>query len=441
MPQYTPPDGTSADFELLGYTPPAGDAADFDFTGSEISTIDAEALALEAVDSEISAEVEGIGTSSVIDAEVIGIDSPTSEISAEVMGTREEPKRLGYRIIVKNAAGTVLGEVINFRAVKFGKRLNTYGEAEFDMLVTDPLASTFIQLRKNTIEIWEESNDGQELVWAGEMALLRADLQENANNWVKVKSFTWFERLYHRFTPQTVEYLEEDQGAIASDLVTTTNTDSPTGITIGTVVPTVDRDRHFYSDNIGQSIENLANVIDGFDFEVTDLKAFNADAILGTDKTDEVVYRYGHNVKNAQIIQDFTNPINRAIVLGEAIGEDELQRVERDDAGLQTEFGLREGRLQEMDVSGLSTLEDKGDAAIRKYGEALLQVEFELIKGASPSIANYTVGDAIRLIVQSGMFSIDGAFRVFEWEVTYDKDSTTKIRLTLGDFILLPGVS
>lgn len=465
---YTPPNGTNADFELLSYTPPSGTSADFDFTdklGAEVlselvgyEAIDSEILSeltgggsdseilseltgSQDIDDEILSELEGSGQSSEILSEVSGYQSASSEILSEIIGFSDLPKKLGYRIIVKDSAGNVIGEVDTYNSVKFGKRLNNYGQAEFSMKVADPKAIDFVDLRKNTIEIYRESELSNTLVWAGEQALARARLNESGNNWVTVHSFTWFEQLFHRYTASEVEYgdvgSEMDQGAIAEDLIDTTNADDPTKIAIGTITPTFDRIRKYYNQNIAEAIINLANVQNGFDFEVTDAGAFNADLIIGTDKTDSVVFRYGHNVKNVEIIEDFTNPINRAIVLGEAVGETTLQRVERNDSALQTEYGLREGRLQELDVSGLSTLEDKGDASIRKYGEVLLKVEFDLIKNVTPSIDQFTVGDGIRLIIQNGMYNIDEQYRVFEWEVTFDEKSTEKLKLTLGKFIVI----
>jgi len=438
---YTPPNGTNANFDFLSYTPPVGDNANFDFTDKLGAQILSELNGIQIANSDVLSELTGSGQSSEILSELTGFERSGSEILSEITGVSDIPKKLGYRIIVKDSTGAIVGEVDAFRSVKFSKRLNDYGEAEFDMKVTDEKALSFVDLRKNTIEIYREDNLSNTLVWAGEQALCRAKLTETGNNWATIHSFTWFEQLYHRYTPGSVEYgavgSEVDQGAIVEDMIDVTNTDDPTKITIGTIVATFDRIRHYYSQNIAEAIINLANVIDGFDFEVTDAGAINIDSVIGTDKTDSVVFRYGHNIKNVDIIQDFTNPINRAIVLGEAVGETTLQRVERDDPTLQTTYGLREGRLQEMDVSGLSTLEDKGDAAIRKYGDVLLKVEFELIRNITPSIDSFTVGDAIRLIVQNGMYSIDEQYRVYEWEVVFDADSTEKLKLTLGKFITI----
>lgn len=460
---YTPPNGNDTDFEFLGYTPPAGDQANFDFSTTTPSEIDSEIhgkqeenseisseiigkalssdilseiIGGQKVDSEISSEIEGVASSTEILSEIIGIEKENSEISSEIIGIFDLPKRLGYRIIIKDKDGNALGELDSFRSVRFGKRLNNYGHSEFDIRVGDSKAASFIDLRKNTVEIYREYGLTNTLVWAGEQASSRAILNPSRNNWATVHSFTWFEQLFHRFTPQEVRYDQVDQGEIAEDMINVTNGESPTKITIGTIVPTFDRDRSYYNQNIGEAIINLSNVIAGFDFEVTDLGAFNADSIIGQDKTEDVIFKYGHNITNVDILEDFNNPVNRAIVLGEAIGEDELQRVDRNDAGLQAEYRLREGRLQEMDVSGMSTLEDKGDAAIRKYGLPLLTVEFDLVGNTNPSIDQFTVGDGIRLIIKDGIYNIDEQYRVFEWEVTFDSTNTERLKLTLGKFIL-----
>ena len=403
----------------------------------ESSEIKSELSGIIVATSEIKSELLGAKTPSEIKSEILAIGLSGSEIKTEIYGIFNKPKKLGYRIIIKDSAGNALGELDSFRKVKCGKRLNNYGEAEFDIRVSDPKASSFISLRKNTIEIYRENALTNTLIWEGEQALSQGVLNESGNNWATIHNFTWFERLFHRYTAGEKIFTDTDQGSIASTMITDANGIGATGITIGTVVATKNRDRTYNTQNIGEGIINLSDVEDGFDFEVTDLKAFNADSILGTDKTDDVILKYGHNIKNMTITEDFVNPVNSAIVLGEATGESTLQRVVRNDAALQATYGIREGRLQEMDVSGLSTLQDKGDAAIRKYGNPLIKVSFDLIRNITPSIDSFGIGDGIRLIAQNGIYNIDEQYRVFEWELEFDKDGAEKLSLVLGNFITI----
>lgn len=370
---------------------------------------------------------------------------------------------LTYRIIVKNNAGTILGDVFPIKDLKFNKKLNSYGEASFKISATNTYASTLISLRSNYIEIWrnelldfeyllledggyllQENGDGIILeqsgsywlrVWSGEQVLLDADLRDNGSDWVEIHCFGWFETLFHRCTSAYVEYIGTDQGLIAWGLINTANSDESTGISQGTIPTTKNRDRHYYNQNIGEAITNLSGVLSGFDFEITDDRVFNVYSVKGEDKTGSVVFEYGRNIKNVKIIHDFTKPTTRAIVLGEATGETTLQRVERNDLALQASYGLRESVLQEMDVSGLTTLEDKGDAMILKYGQKLIQISFDLV-GNTFSINNFDVGDLIRLRIKHGIFNIDTDYRVFQWEVVADSNGSERVALTLGTFTI-----
>jgi len=354
----------------------------------------------------------------------------------QASGTFLTPRPLNYQIIIKDRAGNALGQLTNYRKVTFGKRLNNYGSASFDIMVNDSKAPLFIDPRINTIEIWREIGFDKVLVWSGEQALSNGQLNASKNNWAEIFCFDWFEQLRHRYTGAERIFADIDAGTMARTMIDETNTDDATGITIGTISPTKNRDRTYSNQNIMEAIINLANIASGFDFEVTNNKVFNVSSIIGTDKTNSVRLEYGHNIKNVNIVQDFTTPINRAIVLGEPTDATTLQRIDIDDAGLQATYGLREGRLQEMDVSEVATLTDKGTAAINKYGTPLTKVDFDLVSNITPTITDFGIGDGIRLIVKDGMYNIDSEFRVFEWEMTFDKDNQESLSLTLGNFIL-----
>lgn len=461
---YTPPNGTAADFELLDYTPPSGTNADFDFSTTTANDRSSKLTGAENVTSERGSKLVGTGTPSergskltgVLQgisergSKLIGSGTPTergskltgiaveaSERGSKLIGIADVDRPLGYKIIVKNSAGTIVAEVHDFRKLSFSKRLNNYGEASFDIRANDPQVSTIISLRQNTIEIYRRKAGNDVLVWAGGQALAQGKLTDKGNNWITVHCYTWFELLIHRYTVAEKVFSTTDAGQIASTLISDTNTDDATGITIGTINATTDRDRTYYNQNIAEAIINLANVVSGFDFEITDTKVFNVYDILGTDKTDSVIFQYGHNVKNMTITEDFVNPVNRALVLGEATGESSLQRVERDDAGLQTTYGLFEGRFTEISTSNLGTLQDKGDAAIRKYGLALLKVGFDLVGNNTPSIDTFGCGDGIRLMAAWGYYDIDEQYRVFEYNVTFDSKNVERLDLTLGKFITI----
>jgi hypothetical protein len=338
--------------------------------------------------------------------------------------------------------GRFIGEFTEFRNLEFGKRLNDYGTCQFDVPTTDTKLATLLSLRKNKVYIYRSEDDGAGvLVWAGEMALSQGRLVQDENNWITIYSYTWLEQLKHRFTAASVTFDDIDQGQIAWSLINTTQAESSFGITQGTIPATKSRDRTYYNQNIYEAIINLSNVLSGFDFEITDEKAFNAQSIIGEDKTDEVQFIYGVNIREATIEESFLNPVNRAIVLGQPTDDTSLVREDSNDASAQAEYKLRENVLSEMDVSDTGTLQDKGLALLRKRSAELMKVEFVPSGSTGDTINIFGAGDSVYVKISDGFYDIEGDFRVYEWSVRYDSNDVEHISLVLGDFILIPGVS
>ena len=114
--------------------------------------------------------------------EVIAEKPVDSERSFEARATYIFVKPLTYRIIVYDRNKNVIGQVMDFRKLTFGKRLNNFGTAEFDLSTNYPIASDLIDLRKNYIEIYRDYNQDRDLVWAGEQAVRRSLLNNKGNN-------------------------------------------------------------------------------------------------------------------------------------------------------------------------------------------------------------------------------------------------------------------
>jgi len=288
-------------------------------------------------------------------------------------------KPLDYRIMVLDSDGNKVGLVTNYRSITFSKRLNNYGQAEFDITVGHPNGSNLIDLRKNTIEIYRDEGVNSNLVWAGEQAVRRSNLDSKGNNWSEITCYTWFERFFHRFTEDFERYEMEDAGDVIEGLIAATQakTGGDFGVTTGTINTTYTADIIYQNDNIGDAIIGLAD--GGLDFEITDGKELNVSSIIGEDKTNDVIIEYGHNVTNMTITEDFSQPVNQALILGEVIGEDNLQRVEQTNSTLRTEYKLRQTRMNQLEPAILAIFEDKGDAAIRKFGMPLIKIDFDLI--------------------------------------------------------------
>lgn len=343
-----------------------------------------------------------------------------------------------YKILVKDASGNNIGEFEKFRNLKFNKRLNNYGTCQFEVPVDDPKIASLISLRRYSVEIYRYDNTTGLLIWAGEQASRQGNLDDKGGNWVLIYCYDWLEQLNSRFTADEVSYEGIDAGQIAWDLIDDSQTQSngDFGITEGTIEATQNRDRTYYNKNILEAIIELSNVINGFDFEINTSKVFNVKGVIGADRTDSVILEYGINVTAMRIMEDFSKIVNRGIVLGDSGYIGDPLRVERDDAGAQALYKVREALVSETTTSEQDTLEEKGDALIRKYEAPLYKVSMNIARGGTPSIADFALGDVITLKVQSGIYNINEDFRIYEWTVSYSDDNTETLDLVLGNFYI-----
>lgn len=343
-----------------------------------------------------------------------------------------------YKIVVKDGSGNKLGEFQKFRNLKFGKRLNNYGTCTFEVPVEDSKISSLIALRRYTIDIYRTDEDGDLLIWAGEQASREGILSNQGDNWCRIYCYDWLEQLNSRYTADEVTFTGIDAGAIAWDLIDTAQTEAngDFGITEGSIEATQNRDRVYYNQNILDAIINLSNVINGFDFEINNSKVFNVSSFIGVDRSNDVVLEYGVNIASMRIVEDFSKIVNRAIILGDSGDFSDPLRVERDDAPSQVLYKIREALSNELTVSEVSTMEEKGDALIRKYQLPLYKVTMDIVRGGELSIADFALGDIIRLIIKSGIYDLNELFRIYEWTLSYGDDNTETLDLVLGNFNL-----
>lgn len=337
-----------------------------------------------------------------------------------------------YKIVVKNSAGEMIGEFDQFRSLQFGKKLNGYGSCSFEVPVNNPKIASLIALRQYTVWVFRD----EDLVWAGEQASRIGSLKTSGDNWVTVYCYDWFEQLGSRYTPDEVTYTGIDAGQIAWALIddSQSQTNGDLGLTEGTIEPTQNRDRTYYNKNIADCILELANVINGFDFEINSAKQFQVFESIGVDRSDSIVLEYGINITTMSITEDFSKPVNRAIVLGDSGVPSDPLRIEREDLALQVLYSLREGLINDQTVAEIASLEEEGDALVRKLGTTLLKLTIGIVRSTTPTIVDFALGDLIRLRVKTGIYDLDQNFRVFEWRVSYQTDNTEVLNLTLGNF-------
>ena len=339
-----------------------------------------------------------------------------------------------YKILVKDKEGVVLGEFDKFKDLKLGKRLNNYGECSFQIPVNDPKAASLIALRVYTIWVYR---DGL-LLWAGEQVSRSSKLEADGDNWATITCYDWLEQLNSRQTVAEVVYNFQDGSEIVKNLIATTqaDVDGALGIVEGTIEPTTFREKTYTNQNIMDAIISLANLSDGFDFEITNQKVLNIKNFIGVDRSDSIFIEYGVNTKSMQVTEDFSKPATRAIVLGQTGDIGDSLRIERNDAVNRAIYGLREQQVSQLEQSEMEAFESTGDAMLRKYGAPIMKLSMDILRSTTPTIADFALGDIIRVKIKRGIYNINEAFRVFGWTVNYDEDNTETLALTVGNFNL-----
>lgn len=329
-----------------------------------------------------------------------------------------------HKIIIKDKSGNALGEFDKFLDLSYSKALNYYGECEFSVPATDDKLNSLISLRN--YEIFIERNGG--IVWGGEMVHKAGRLVENSDNKVTIRGYGFLEMLASRYTDALKTYASTDTGAIAWDLIDTTQnlTDGDLGITQGSIETTQDRDRTYENKNILDALVALTEIRNGIDLEVDDSKVFNVWGTRGVDRTNTTVFEYGTNILSANIDQDFTKPANEIIALGSGVGAAQL-RVTATDTGLRSINKLRQQRVAFTDVKESATLTGKAEEFLRINKQSILSIEFEQVPGTQPSFGSIGLGDSIQMRISRDSYEIDQAFRVYGWNVSVGQDGRESI--------------
>lgn len=231
-----------------------------------------------------------------------------------------------------------------------------------------------------------------------------------------------------RFTSETVDYPQPgtDAGLIAQQLINTTNTDGPTGLTTGLLETTKPRLRTYQYANIGEAITELAGLLDGFDFYETYnseliLATLNIAARLGADKPG-ARFEYGPGtLSNVRSVSRTTQPpCNRVTVLG-ANG---LTATRSDQTSIG-KYGLWPSQQSATDTDAQLVLDDKALAALRPNPVRTINFAPDYsLDGCPRPWDDFWIGDTIRFYGRRGAFNEQLSMRINTLTVVIDDNGT-----------------
>jgi hypothetical protein len=277
-------------------------------------------------------------------------------------------------------------------------------------------------------------------VWGGILWTIQADVETNSLTASGEGFLSYFRK---RFLRGTYHYYSVEQVLIAQSLLTHA-LEAPGGeipVSVDTATGTdVIRTRVYYGyerKNVGEAVEQLAAVRNGFDFTFAarwDGDALGVDFLTSypnTGRTTEHVLELGSNVELLSLSDDGTGMANQVDAVGGGSGYDLPIRTATD-TSLLSAYPLLQAVGAHSDVIEEDTLQEYADARLIQGRRSIKIPKVRLSQGSIPSIGAYLVGDQVRVRGAYGYLSIDDFFRITAIEVAVGQNGDESANLTLA---------
>ena len=360
-----------------------------------------------------------------------------------------------YRYLVGElnpASGNGLRDEIPFSSVKFSHVLNRPGGFSANVPLRHPKATREnLDPGRTAVHI---ERDGV-IVWSGMLWVAEASV-ENAT--VDVGGEGWWGYLRHRLirsgtggpAPSTAAvriYLAQDQFFIARDLVNYAQAQAGgnVGIIVGSETCGVLRDRtwyHYERKNLGEAVEQLAGVNNGFDFAVD--VAYESGLIVKRfhpsyprrGRITPLAWELGTNLEGLAQTVDATRQADLVDALGAGEGDGMLIATASDPAQLAPSgpYPLLETVVAYKDVSVMATLQSHAEVDLRNYKRPVTRIPTLLARSTAPDTAlgTFITGDSVQVKGTDGWISADERMRIQGYEVEIDEDGKETVAVAFA---------
>jgi len=325
--------------------------------------------------------------------------------------------------LVAFQSGSALGE-IDALDVRYDLYLDRPSTLQFKVNGKNPTAA-FIDELATDVLVYRNREAIQRFIVTG----LRDELDESSH-YVTVNAFDYRARLARRFIKTQQTFSAEDDVDIAWDVIDTAQaeTNGGMGITRGVYPPGVSLTGGFASGvKVDEAIDILANIDDGFDWEIdADLK-FNIYRPRGTTK--QRILDWGGLDKKASrtfAVERFANVVRVS-------GDDTVTPVV-EGAG-SSSVGRWESELGYSAVSNQTLLDGLAVDALSRAAEDAYAYQMTLRDSEGLQVwqgpTDIGLGDTLRLVIRSGRLNVNELKRVTEIHVVADESGGEQVTFTL----------
>jgi hypothetical protein len=355
-----------------------------------------------------------------------------------------------YRVIASDLRTGVQIAELPVSSLSYGSVLNGAGElsATLPLPEGDPVAAATLvdavdPVRRQIVV----ERDGA-IVWCGVVWAAPYDDSARAIGVRAAETWSYYRR---RVIGTTRNYRQADQFAIARQLLNDAHAISggDIGVTVGAETSGVLRDRSYPSweyKNLGEAVEELANVVGGFDFGIDATwtpagelsKRFRLYARKGRRAAETGhVFEVGTNVVAWDWPLDGTRYANRVHNVGAGQDAATKRTTRTRTSEITAGYPLIETVLSNTDVSVVSTLNAQADKALASFARPVVVPAVTVRADLDPIFGAYQTGDACRFICQPGLSprfpeGLDDYRRIVGWEVSVSDEGVDEVRLDLG---------
>ena len=275
---------------------------------------------------------------------------------------------------------------------------------------------------------------GDRKISAGQIASRDVRVSESRRS-ITLRAYGFFALLKYRTTGSLVNYTATDAGAIAWDLINTTQVASygALGITMGTITTSVSRTRGYSYKNVKEAIEELSAVENGFDFEVTPDKVFNVYYPKMGIKRDDVTFTYPGTIVELSDLEDGTRMANRVLAFGAGTGDFNIS-TSVEDTALETVYTRRDAKVNRSDVSDVTTLTSHANGLLSAQKNVLHMPQLTVDGNREPRFGSYGLGDEVQIVTdryQEVFADINGYWRIDGMDINVDENAREQVRLLL----------
>lgn len=341
-----------------------------------------------------------------------------------------------YRLNVAEEQFDFLGECITFSNLSYENALNDIGICTFDINILDEYSSPKYLRRMSTIVVVKKNGT---CVWFGPIATQSGNYSD-VDGVVTVTAYSYLYFFKYRNTDKSQIYYQEEQTAIAWDLINTTQatTNGELLITQGYLPTSQFRDRTYETYEIAEALTNLTNVIDGFDFSFE--ATFDSNNRLsgvtfncyypnkGSLRDELGKLQVGVNVSSI-VWSAVSELYNTVIVEGSGTG---VPLIYTDsDSASQLAYTRLEGYEKAADVSEWDTLEKHGDKLLNDNKVEGYEFDLSVMPSSTMILSALEVGDTVVCDIEIGKYLSlkDRQARISSMPVSVDEQGVDYLTL------------